>query len=55
LTTLEVILSCVVILVTVIDYIAYRQIKDHLERLTTIVLWQAMFLDNKFEDYGPDD
>jgi hypothetical protein len=55
LITLEVALLLVLILVTVVDYIAYRQIKDHLERLTTIVLWQAMFLDNKFEDYGPDD
>lgn len=55
LTTLEIVLSLVVILVTVVDYITYRQIKGHLERLTAIVLWQAMFLDSKFEDYSPDD
>ena len=55
LTTLEIVLSLIVILVTVVDYIAYRQIKGHVERLTAIVLWQAIFLDDKFEDYGPDD
>jgi len=55
LTTLEIVLSLTVILVTVVDYIAYRQIKGHVEGLKTIVLWQAIFLDDKFKDYGPDD
>ena len=54
-TTLEITLFCIVALVTVVDYIAYRQIKEHLHRITMIVLWQAMFLDDKFEDYSPDD
>lgn len=54
-TTLEIILFTIVAVVTVVDYIAYRQIRNHIDRVTGIVLWHAIFLDNKFEDYGPDD